>query len=90
MTHTRELFLTLEQQKEELVVTLSLFQQDKDLLSNAHNDTIQKINELTENFHSLSMLHKQQVDSITAEGKSKSSRTVPCLVCGGYLIHHSV
>ncbi|XP_042860215.1 COP1-interactive protein 1-like [Penaeus japonicus] len=71
VTHTRELFLTLEQQKEELVVTLSLFQQDKDLLSNAHNDTIQKINELTENFHSLSMLHKQQVDSITAEAASE-------------------
>lgn len=72
MTHTRQLFRTLEQQKEELVVTLTLFQQDKDLLSAAHHETIQEINGITESFHDLSVQHKQQVDSLTAQGKSGS------------------
>ncbi|XP_027218938.2 paramyosin isoform X1 [Penaeus vannamei] len=74
VTHTRQLFRTLEQQKEELVVTLTLFQQDKDLLSAAHHETIQEINGITESFHDLSVQHKQQVDSLTAQAASEVSQ----------------
>ncbi|XP_037784022.1 myosin-2 heavy chain-like [Penaeus monodon] len=74
VTHTRQLFRTLEQQKEELVVTITLFQQDKDLLSTAHRETVQKINEIAENFHELSVQHKQQVESLTAQATSKVSQ----------------
>ncbi|XP_047470857.1 synaptonemal complex protein 1-like [Penaeus chinensis] len=74
VTHTRQLFRTLEQQKEELVVTITLFQQDKDLLSTANREAVQKINEITESFHDLSVQHKQQVDILTAQAASEVSQ----------------
>lgn len=75
--HTRQLSLALTQQKENLAGILSLFQQEKDLLSAAHGDTVEKINELTDGLRDLCVAHRQQVGSIKAQGKADSR----CLAC---------
>ncbi|XP_042866629.1 golgin subfamily A member 4-like [Penaeus japonicus] len=74
VTRIRQLSYALEQQKGELVVTLSHFQQEKQLLSVTHKCTIQRINELTEAFHNLYEAHKQHLDRITAQGTLEVSQ----------------
>lgn len=68
--HTRQLSLALVQQKEELAGTLSLLLQEKDLLSAAHSNTVQKINELSGGLRDLCVTHRQQLGSITTQGKA--------------------
>ncbi|XP_037784025.1 golgin subfamily A member 6-like protein 22 [Penaeus monodon] len=65
--HTRQLSLALVQQKEELASTLSLLLQEKDLLSAAHSNTVQKINELSGGLRDLCVTHRQQLGSITTQ-----------------------
>nr|XP_027224629.1 tropomyosin-like [Penaeus vannamei] len=69
--HTRQLSLALTQQKENLAGILSLFQQEKDLLSAAHGDTVEKINELTDGLRDLCVAHRQQVGSIKAQAEEE-------------------
>ncbi|XP_047470944.1 golgin subfamily A member 6-like protein 22 [Penaeus chinensis] len=64
---TGQLSLALVQQKEKLAGALSLLLQEKDLLSAAHSNTVQKINNLSEGLHDLCVAHRQQLGSITTQ-----------------------
>ncbi|XP_063610718.1 golgin subfamily A member 6-like protein 22, partial [Penaeus indicus] len=64
---TGQLSLALVQEKEKLAGTLSLLLQERDLLNAAHNNTVQKINNLSEGLHDLCVTHRQQLSSITTQ-----------------------
>lgn len=64
MTHTRQLFLALQDQYEHLLDSAKLFQQDKDFLTSEHSEIIKKLT----NLQDLSKTYQESIEQFRVKG----------------------
>lgn len=66
VTHTRQLFLTLQEQYEQLFQTVSTFQTCKDEMQKEHDDLIEKLTDLKQSFG----LQEDAIENMISQGNS--------------------